>query len=402
MLLQYYVLKYRSHYIEKKRGKRLLTDLFLLILATILPIVMICWHNDNKQKQLSLLPMEKQHYVDGWQIIKTKGQVFNAKEENNSSEAIISQAWNISCGRLLEVTAKKLSHNELLKIKQSIWETINDRQVDARLLCENRARAENTEVKVIAKNFLYNDKNNEYKISTKKPLVIRIGEVNINSTNGGEVKYNGDIQLLQNINFNAPSIKIQAQGRVNLKNIGKENRQKLILKEKISLSYKHNTNFYDGHAESAEVLLCPKKTPNTNSHCNVMDTKSLHRITLTDAVKLRQYNLKQINTKAASPIWMISAHRVIIQGKQIRYQGNSNQAAHIAFADGTEAVGVQGGHNIYDNSGILCGAVQVNLAGTKLKSPCIRYNTTKQQYSLEPKIAEKELSQHFFTPNKWY
>ncbi len=412
--LQHYIARYRLQYDETK-GK-LMVDALLLLCAIAIPVAMLGWHNDSRQKQLTRLPISQQTYKDGWQMFKAKGQISLANEKNNKRYPVTQKGWVIQCGHLQQSPSEaKLSQNEYTKITyQDNWAK-NKGAIGIKLLCEDGAQASNAGISLKTRSLTYQNLNAEHKISTNDPLSIEINEATIHSERGGVIQSNGDIRLIKNITFNAPGITINAQKQAQLKNYADKKQQTMLLEKGVLIQYENDTKKYKGEAELAEVIACQEKNPDTNKNCQIFGenfggnlggnlgeafgAKSIRRVMLKKKVVIKEYLIQNKNKNSSNPVWTLMAQSIIIQGKQARYKGSGKKLARIIFADGTEVAGQKGGHSIKDNSGILCGAVKVRLGEVILKSPCLRYNLSKQQFKLESKKLEKELAQRFFKLN---
>ena len=417
--LQLYIARYKAQYAEKKEKKRLLVDVLLLGAAIAIPIAMLGWHDNSRQKQLTSLPIDKQQYKDGWQIFNAKGSIASRRRKNNSRQVENQERWTIQCGLLQQYLAEENLTQNRTTYQDSLAQSKdakNKNNSGVKLLCENGAQVSNDELSLKAQSLFYQSSKNGYKIATDTPLAIKINQATIHSARGGSVQSNGDIQLIQDIVFSAPNITINAQKQAQLKNYAGKKQTKIIFEKNVLLQYKSPSKKYQVLAGRAKVTFCQKKTAKANKNCNVLGIESLSSLTLEETVVIKEYPLQSANKDKTnkdktnkgkankdkankgnkSPAWTLTAQTVVMQGRQARYQGGQKQAANILFANRTQVFGQQGAHSVVDNSGILCGNVRVHLGETILKSPCLRYNLNKQQFKLESKKLELELAQRFF------
>ncbi len=398
--LQQYMARYKLQYAGARAKERLLVDALLLLCAIAIPITMLSWQDDSRQKQLTSLPISQQPYSDGWQMFKAKGLFSRTNEKHKSIYAVTQKGWTIQCGHLKQhLPRANLSQNAYTKITYQDSVVKNKDVIGVQLLCENGAQASNDKLSLTAQSLFYQSFNAGHKIMTKDPLSIKIGEATIHSARGGVIQSNGDIRLIKNVEFNAPGISINAQKQAQIKNSADKKQQIMLLEKGVLIQYKNTTKKYKGKAELVEVTSCQKKTSKVAKKCQVFGIKSLRRVMMKKEVVLQEYRIRQKNKGSINPVWTLMAQSIILQGKQARYKGGEKQPAHILFADGTKVYGEEGGHSIEDNSGILCGGVEVRLGETILQSPCLRYNLSKQQFKLETKELKKELALRFFKLN---
>ncbi len=236
-----------------------------------------------------------------------------------------------------------------------------------------------------------------YRLTTDRPLLVLEGANRLSSLGGGILEEHGDLKLFRNILFQTPHLKINARGEVQGKNFGKnfdkdiasDTRGRVIIfKRDVVFSLGGRSKGYRGSSQQMSLFACSELS---KSDCRVFESNALKRVEIKGSVVLSETG------RDAKVLWTLQAERLVVQDEQARYDGKQRGGkVRIVLADGTQLRGQRGGHNFVDNSGLLCGTVEVQSGEGVLTAACLRYNLQEQRYSLEPSTSERELAQRFF------
>ncbi len=378
--------------------RRLAADLALLGVATMIPLAILFWSRESEQQQLARLPLEPTRYAYGWTMSQTQSHVFfdtlspaarapsSSQTSDEASSASLLTLWSIRCGQLYETLLSRRPPSE---------QEARARRTK-RLQCVEGAQVTTRGASLSTKRLDYENRTQGYRLTTDRPVVVQKGENRLSSLGGGIVEERGELRLFHNISFEAPRLNIAAQGELLGENLltgnllSKNKRRTVVFKRDVAFSFQASSRRYRGSSQEMKLLICsmPSKVV-----CRVFGSDALERIVLRGSVVVAEEGGEGL-------AWTLQAERVVVQDEQARYEGTKHRGrydkARILLADGTELRGRRGGHELADDSGLMCGAVEVRNGEGVLAGACLRYNLTEQRYSLESSASERELARRFF------
>ncbi len=399
-------LSWQSRYARAQHGQgsrlasRLAVDLALLGGVAFIPLAIFFWSHESEQQQLARLPSEPTRYVEGWQMAQTYSHVFFdtpapvAQERADPPSAHgAARIWKIRCGQLYETLSSRRPPSE----QQAL--AIPTRH----LQCRGGAQVDIKNITLTTPRLAYEKRAQGYRLTTDRPVLVLEGKNRLSSLGGGIVEENNELRMFRDISFQAPNLQINAQGEfqginfqgidLSNKDFSKKNpsaekkRRLLIFKRNVTFSFQTPSKRYHGTAQLAKLLPCAERS---TIECRVFGSDALRRILLEESVVVSERGLD------AETLWTLQAKRVIVQDELAHcYGGERGGKVRIVLADSTQLIGQRGTHNLSNNSGLLCGAVEVQSSEGVLTGACLRYNLTEQRYALESSASEQELVQRF-------
>ncbi len=406
---------WQSRYTRAQHGQgsrvasRLAVDLGLLGGVVLIPLTIFFWSKDSEQQQLARLASDPTRYVEGWQMAQTRSRVFF------NTPALVMQTnphafFDTPSPAAQELAVQPSSHGaaHLWEIRcDRLYETLSSRRPQSEqdelaiptrhLQCRGRAKVHINDMTLTTKRLSYEKKTQGYRLTTDRPVLVREGSNRLSSLGGGIVADDGEMILFRDILFQAPGLQINAQGEfqgINLldKNFSKKEspykniRRVLIFKRDITFSFQALSKRYHGMAQLAKLLPCPEKP---KIECLVFGSDAISRIVLMGSVVVSEMGLD------AETLWTLQAKRVMVHTEKVYYLGGKKDGKYgnvrIVLADGTQLIGHRGNHNLSNNSGLLCGKVEVQSGEGVLTGSCLRYNLTEKRYTLESSASEREL-----------
>ena len=408
---------WQSRYARAQHGRasawewRLAVDLALLAGAVLVPSAILFWSAESEQQQLAHMPPERVSYVEGWKMSQTQSRVFfdtalptphepsTHRLFRRSSFELFgesSQGWSIRCGRL----------HETLLSRRPPYDQEGVSLPTKYLRCNEGAQVSTSEASLSTKSLDYENRAEGYRLTTDDPVLVLEGVNLLSSRGGGSIEKNGRMRLFKNILFQAPSLTINAQGEALGKNfwdrhpVSTRKRRAITFKRDVTFSFQGISSRYSGSSQRMRLLPCPLSS---KGDCRIFGNDALKRVVLKGSAVVSEVG------RDAKVLWTLHAERVVVQDEQARYDGKKNGrsgSVRIVLADGTQMKGQRGGHNLTDDSGLLCGAVEVHSGEGVLTGNCLRYNLKEQRYRLESSrlessrlessAAERELEKDFF------
>ncbi len=355
---------WRSRYARAQHGRgvaplrRRAVDLALLGGIAMLPATILFWSAENEQQQLARMPLERTNYVEGWTMTQTQSHVFFdapsvASRQSSLSKASdeASQGWSFRCGLLYKTASSSRPPSEQQPLATPT----------RRLLCDEGARVAMGEATLSTQSLIYEKEAQGYRLTTESPVSVQEGENRLSSLGGGFVE------------------ELREEHRV------------VVFKRDVVFSFQAPLNRYRGAAQEAMLLPCKGAS---KVGCRVFGNDALRRIILAGSVVVAGEDHDK------TVLWTLQAERVVVEDGQARYHGKKRDgrlgSVRIVLADGTQLRGRHGGHDLSDESGLLCGAVEVRSGEGVLTGACLRYNLKEQRYTLESAASERELGKRFF------
>ncbi len=349
------------------------------------------------------------HDVEGgWQTEKVHSHVFfgtplptahepasaadlqEASAEKEAS-AEISQGWSIRCGQLYETFSFRRPPLEQGALATQIrhWR------------CVGGARVTTNNATLSTEALDYENKTQGYHLTTDLPIFVQMGggARRFSALGGGIVEKNGDMHLFRQVSFQMPGLEINAQGGVLGKILTQYRWSKNVqdrpirFQRDVDFSFQALSKRYRGISQRMKLLPC---SPSSEVACRIFGNDAFRRVVLKGSIVLSEEDDRK------GVLWTLQADRVIVQNELARYEGKklrrgSLGRVRILLTNGTQLTGLRGGYDLSQNSGLLCGAVEVRSGESVLNAACLRYNLTEQRYSLESSASEQELSKRFFS-----